>query len=217
MADVVRVLVEVGRKRVFASALDWPGWARSGRSEELALEALAAYAPRYAPVCGIAGLALPPSWDLAVEQRLPGTATTDFGAPDVVADEETDPMPAERATRAALLLDAAWSTFDSVVADSPEGLVKGPRGGGRDRTALVEHVLGAQAAYARMISAPVGAAAAGDPAAIEAMRRTIADQVRTGVAGQRPRGGQPWPIAYAARRLAWHVLDHAWEMEDRRP
>ena len=24
-----------------------------------------------------------------------------------------------------------------------------------------------------------------------------------------------WPPRYAARRLAWHVLDHAWEIEDK--
>ena len=24
-----------------------------------------------------------------------------------------------------------------------------------------------------------------------------------------------WPARYAARRIAWHVLDHAWEIEDR--
>ena len=24
-----------------------------------------------------------------------------------------------------------------------------------------------------------------------------------------------WPVRYAIRRMAWHVLDHAWEMEDR--
>ena len=26
---------------------------------------------------------------------------------------------------------------------------------------------------------------------------------------------QGWPTRYAARRIAWHVLDHAWEIEDR--
>ncbi|HKA98202.1 MAG TPA: hypothetical protein VKD66_18215 [Streptosporangiaceae bacterium] len=26
---------------------------------------------------------------------------------------------------------------------------------------------------------------------------------------------QGWPARYAARRIAWHALDHAWEMEDR--
>jgi hypothetical protein len=24
-----------------------------------------------------------------------------------------------------------------------------------------------------------------------------------------------WPPRYAARRIAWHVLDHAWEIEDK--
>jgi hypothetical protein len=31
-----------------------------------------------------------------------------------------------------------------------------------------------------------------------------------------PRGGQRWPARYFVRRAAWHVLDHAWEIEDRR-
>jgi len=43
---MIRVVVEGGAKRVFASAVDWPGWARSGRDEAAALEALLAYAPR---------------------------------------------------------------------------------------------------------------------------------------------------------------------------
>ena len=24
-----------------------------------------------------------------------------------------------------------------------------------------------------------------------------------------------WPVRYAIRRMAWHVLDHAWEMQDK--
>ena len=31
--------------------------------------------------------------------------------------------------------------------------------------------------------------------------------------GQVPPHG--WPTRYAARRIAWHVLDHAWEIEDK--
>lgn len=42
------VIIETGAKRAFASAAEWPGWARSGRDEAAALEALVAYAPRYA-------------------------------------------------------------------------------------------------------------------------------------------------------------------------
>jgi hypothetical protein len=36
----------------------------------------------------------------------------------------------------------------------------------------------------------------------------------------RPSDGSPladrkWTARYAARRIAWHALDHAWEIEDR--
>ena len=30
-----------------------------------------------------------------------------------------------------------------------------------------------------------------------------------------PLADRKWPPRYAARRIAWHALDHAWEMEDR--
>ena len=79
-----RVYLEIGAKRTFACALDWPGWARSGRTEEAALEALAAYADRYRPVPEAARVRFPKSAadGLEVVERLPGSATTDFGAPD---------------------------------------------------------------------------------------------------------------------------------------
>src|SRR5260370_34567783 len=46
----IPLYLEVGRKRVFASALDWPGWTRAGKDEKLAIEARPAYLPRYAVV-----------------------------------------------------------------------------------------------------------------------------------------------------------------------
>ena len=48
----VDVYLEVGKKKVIAGALEWPGWCRIGRDEESALQALAEYAPRYAKVAG---------------------------------------------------------------------------------------------------------------------------------------------------------------------
>src|SRR5690349_9971305 len=48
MVPVTDVYLEVGKKRVFACAADWPGWCRSGRDEEQALEALTTSASRYA-------------------------------------------------------------------------------------------------------------------------------------------------------------------------
>jgi len=56
---LAEVYLEVGAKRVFAGAFDWPGWIRSGKDEALALQALAAAADRYAPVARAAGFPIP--------------------------------------------------------------------------------------------------------------------------------------------------------------
>jgi hypothetical protein len=52
----VNVYVEKGAKRVFVGAIDWPGWCRSGRTEDTALEALFASGPRYAKVVAGGGV-----------------------------------------------------------------------------------------------------------------------------------------------------------------
>ncbi|MGO8823708.1 MAG: hypothetical protein ACLQU9_00520 [Acidimicrobiales bacterium] len=40
---------------------------------------------------------------------------------------------------------------------------------------------------------------------------------RDGIAGTLLEGstGTTWPLRYLIRRAAWHVLDHAWELEDK--
>src|SRR5258708_27711844 len=104
----IDVFIEAGNKRVFASALDWPGWARSGRSTELAIAALADYLPRYEPVVRRAGVE-PPAGDLAVAERLPGVAKlADFGALSAAAVIEEKPITAQESHRVAALLRAAW-------------------------------------------------------------------------------------------------------------
>ena len=77
------VYIETGSKKVFACALDWPGWARSGKTEEDALAALADYAARYEPVAKKAGIRFPKTADdnLKVVERVKGDASTDFGIP----------------------------------------------------------------------------------------------------------------------------------------
>lgn len=206
-AVATRVYVEVGSKKAFACSLDWPGWCRAGKTEEAALEALAAYADRYRPVAERAGVRFPTSAGdrLEVVERLPGDATTDFGAPSKVATEDEEPLTAARARRIASLVEASWMVFDDVVAGAPASLRKGPRGGGRDRDKIVDHVEDAQASYARLLRLPAGQRdRAGIVAALQAARRPRPEsEART------------WPYRYAARRIAWHVLDHAWEIEDR--
>ena len=40
-------------------------------------------------------------------------------------------------------------------------------------------------------------------------RQAFSTAVRAGAPGA------TWPLGYAVRRFAWHVLDHAWEVEDK--
>ncbi|HEX2275133.1 MAG TPA: hypothetical protein VHG90_14795 [Acidimicrobiales bacterium] len=210
------VYVESGRRRVFAGALDWPGWCRSGKGEEAALEALAAYASRYSPVAAEAGIPFPGDAAQAfdVVERLPGGATTDFGAPQAVAQADRRPLSEAEAERHSALVVAAWAVFDRVVATAPAELRKGPRGGGRDRDAIVDHVLGAEASYARTLGVRHRQPARDDTAAVSALRDAIAAALRTPSSGE-PLTPKGWPPRYAARRIAWHVLDHAWEIEDK--
>ena len=129
------VYLEVGKKKVFACAVDWPGWARAGRTEEDALEALSLYVPRYAVVTDAAGVRFPStvarSFD--VVERLVGNATTDLGAPDKVADVDRAPVTRAQGRRLASLVDASWSVFADVVAGAPSAMRKGQRGGKRPR------------------------------------------------------------------------------------
>ena len=211
------VCMEAGQRRVFAAALDWPGWCRSGRTEEAALGALAAAAPRYAIVAAEAEVAFPATpAEFEVVERLPGSTTTDFGAPDAVAAADREPLSPRAAKRLAALLSASWRVFDRVVATAPAELVKGPRGGGRDRDQIVDHVLGAESGYARKIGVRHGVPARDDDAAVAALREAIVAVLRGARSGD-PLVERGWPARYAARRIAWHVLDHAWEIEDRSP
>jgi hypothetical protein len=211
------VCLEIGTRRVFASALDWPGWVRAGRTDEAALAALAAAAPRYAVVTGEAGIRFPAGAARALDivERLGGNASTDFGAPDAVASRERKPTTAKEAARAAALVAAAWRVFDRVVAGAPAQLRKGPRGGGRDRDAIVAHVLEAEAAYGRRIGLRHQAPDPADTAGVEAHRAAILDVLGAPSDGGPLGGDKGWPLRYAVRRIAWHVLDHAWEIEDR--
>lgn len=207
------VYLELGTKRIFACALEWPGWCRSGRDAESALAALTAYAARYAPVAERAGLPFE-SGDLRVVERVRGGSTTDFGAPEQPAAADARPRDEHTARRQAALLRAAWDLFDDVAAASPAELRKGPRGGGRDRDRMIEHVVAAEASYARRIGVRHKAPAFDDTAAIAALRADIEQAVATPSGGRPPQAGN-WPVAYAARRIAWHVMDHVWEMQDR--
>lgn len=218
MADKVDVYLETGTRRTFAGALEWPGWCRMGRDEAAARQGLFDYAPRYARVLSLTPLTFQPPHDLSglvVVERLPGSATTDFGAPDAVPASDARPLDAGELLRLQTILQACWQAFDATVARAAgRALRTGPRGGGRTVDGIVQHVLEAEAAYL----AQLGGKAPG-PRAAEPLRQAILDTLTAAAQGEiapyGPRGGKRWLPRYFVRRAAWHVLDHDWEIEDR--
>ena len=215
--SAISIGVETGTKRVFAVAVDWPGWCRAAKTEAAALDVLAAYAPRYAPVAARAGIAFTQQFDFTVAERAGGTATTDFGAPDARLPSDRGPLPAAGASRLVGLMRAGWGVLDDTASRVSAELRKGPRGGGRDRDAMLEHVLAAEGAYARKLGVRITQPAAGDAAAIHRFREAIvaACLEHTPHPPSDAESTSQWPVRYFIRRLVWHALDHVWEMEDR--
>jgi hypothetical protein len=215
-SDVPRLAVAIegtGRK-VFAAALDWPGWARAGKTEQLAVETLLAYAPRYASVVRLAGIELGERFAVEVDERGDGSSGTEFGVPSRIFELDARPVDRREAERLASIVEAAWSTFEHVRAGAPAELRKGPRGGGRDRDKMAAHVIEADWSYARELGLKLKSPSPDDSPAVRAAREQVLAVLREPSDGA-PLAGRTWTLRYAARRIAWHALDHAWEMEDR--
>jgi hypothetical protein len=208
----IGVIVEATPRRAFASAVAWPGWSRSGKDEGLALQTLARYAPRYAVVAAKAGLAFPEQVtveDLEVQERDQGGGATEFGVPGRVAELDLRRVTSAEARRLTDLVIAAWDVLAEVAAQAPAELRKGPRGGGRDRDKVVAHVEEAERSYAKSMGIRLPASTP-----IREVRAAIVEVLGLNSDGS-PLPGGAWTQRYAARRIAWHVLDHAWEIEDR--
>ena len=212
----LRIAEEAGAKKAFAWAIDWPGWARSGKTPDLARVALVEYAPRYDPVARAAKLELPDVGEsvLDIVDSVAGGSGTDFGVPSAITDADRRRVTAADAERLASLIAAAWTVFDRIAAGAPASLRKGPRGGGRDRDKMIGHVIEADHAYARELGLRLPEPHFGEREAIDLERAAVLDLLRQPSDGG-PLAGRRWTQRYAARRIAWHALDHAWEMEDR--
>jgi hypothetical protein len=217
----IEVYVEGASKRAFAGAVDFPGWARSGKTEAEALAALAAYQDRYAPVASRADHALPrgeAAFD--VMRRVSGGATTDFGAPEGRLPDDDRPLAAAERKRLTAFVRAAWATFDQAAAGARgKELATGPRGGGRTLAKMIAHVLEAEEGYLGAL----GSRRPKEPTTVAARMPVIRD-LALSVFESRATGApltdaantkKPWTPRFWARRSAWHALDHAWEIEDR--
>jgi hypothetical protein len=223
-ARPIPVALEIGKTRTFASALDWPGWARSGRDEAAALDSLFAYGPRYQHAIRTARLGFRAPTKLTVfkvTERLTGDSTTDFGAPNIAPSIDSGPVDGAELKRLRGVLNACWNAFaEAVEAASSKPLRKGPRGGGRTALQIADHVIESHYSYLRMIYWREPHETVPDilimlkaikHADAKALVFATSDEMPT--AG--PRGGALWKPRYFVRRAAWHILDHTWEIQDR--
>jgi hypothetical protein len=215
------VYLERGQKKTFAIAVDWPGWARSGKDEPSALAALLDYGPRYRRSLGLRAptFEAPTSIeDLKVVERVEGNATTDFGAPGAIRKADADPPDQAELDRLIDLLRRAWAAFDAAAekAAGEELAPAGPRGGGRSVAKMRSHVHEADGGYLNALGGR-----ASNSASSNDLRDIFVEAARARARGELPdegpRGGKRWPARFAVRRSAWHALDHAWEIEDRTP
>jgi hypothetical protein len=216
VTDRVAVYLEVTPRRSFAGAVEWPGWCRAGKTPGEALEALVAYADRYAKVLAGSrlGFTAPARVEeLEVVERMKGNATSEFGAPGVPPKADDRPVRPAELKRLTAILEASWRAFDRA-SETARGvtLTKGPRGGGRDLPKMIEHVLGAEESYL----VALGSRRPAEPhARAKTILAALTARSRNEEVADPNKVAKRWSPRYFVRRAAWHRLDHAWEIEDR--
>ncbi len=218
MTDALRVILEMGKKRrVVAGAMDWPGLDRWGTSEDGAIEKLLSYVPRYAGVAERAGLgsAFARARNVDVVERVPGSSSTDFwGFAHVPSQIERELLPTADLERRLDLLRACWTWFDDVAAHVSPELRAGPRSAGRSRDQIIRHVyINEPEQFSRKVEVRTPFDVVLTPDGLARHRETYLAAIRTYNAEGKP--ARSWPIQFLVRRTAHHVMDHAWEMEDR--
>lgn len=211
-------MLESGKKkRIVACAYDWPGWDRSTTLKGDPLAVLDDYRPRFAKVADLAGYGadFADLGDLTVVEEVEGIGMTDFyGVSGRTATAETEPMTDDEFERKLALLQASWATFDDTAARVSTDLRKGPRGGGREKERIIQHVNGAEIdEFAPKVGVKVPLETRDDPEALLDYRQAFAAAIRDH--HERGAPARSWALPFLIRRCAWHMLDHAWELEDR--
>ena len=220
MTGRLRVILEIGKKRrVVAGAMDWPGLDRWGTSEDDAIEKLLSYVPRYADVAERAGMgpAFAGASEVEVVERVPGSSSTDFwGIAHVPSHIEGEVLSAARLDRRLDLLRATWAYFDDVAAHASAELLPGPRSAGRTRAQIIRHVCyNEPEQFSRKVEVRTPIEVALTPDGLASHRQAYLEAIRAyNAAGKSAR---TWPIQFFVRRTAHHLMDHAWEIEDRDP
>jgi hypothetical protein len=219
MANQLRVALEIGPKgkKVAAVAPDWPGLERGGKTGEAAMERLEAYRPRYAQIAKLAGMdnefAATTTIELVEEYQGPGS--TDFwGISFGFSSIDKQPVSSAELERELALMQACWTFFDQVRWRVSAEMQKGPRGGGRDRDRIVQHTISVEADWAGGLGLPaIPSDKKLTDEELNARRAAYCEAIRAFHAEGKM--AKKWPLRYLIRHTAFHMLDHAWEMEDK--
>jgi hypothetical protein len=218
MTDTIRVAVESGKKgkKSAAYAIDWPGWNRGGKSDGEAYVNWSGYRDRYRSIAERAGLL--DEFDAQVGSEVvvtyEGTGSTDFWGISFASSElDSSAMEPDVLERRLKLLWACWEYFDDVAARVSPELKKGPRGGGRDRDVIINHVLGNERDWAGGVGVDYPLESILDPVVRKQYREELVGAMRAYNAEGRK--AKTWELSFLLRHAAYHTMDHAWEMEDK--
>jgi len=218
-----RVYIEKGRKSVYAASIDWPGWVAQGDSDTASLQNLYNIAERYAKVMHAAQIdySMPISrTDLEVIEILEGGYATDLGGPRATPHFDLSPMSEKEFSAYQELMMAIWRAFDTAVLSSDGKQLNPPiKGGLIDTYAVIDHLiqndqsdlerLGATYRL-RLYSNPLDELRDIREAMLRAMTRAAFHKIPS-----RELLGEIWTVRSFIRKIAWHTLSHAWEIEDR--
>ena len=216
----VRTVVERGPKgkKAVAFAVDWPGWSRGAKTADAALELLESYRERYRPVTreGRTGEEFDAAGPLTLVEDRVGTGSTDFwGISFSPSTVEREPMEPAELDRNIGLLRACWAFFDGVAARVSAEMRKGSRGGGRDRDQIVRHTIRTESElFAKRVGLRVPEGGALAPPSLREFRASYVSALRAYNNGE-GRRMRSWNLPFLIRHSAFHVMDHAWEMEDK--
>jgi hypothetical protein len=219
MAGDLKVILETGPKgkKVVATAWDWPGLERNGKTGDEALAKLRAYLPRYRSVATRAGMAdtFETQTSLQVVERYDGVGSTDFwGISFASCNLDRQPITPDEWKRRLALVRACWAEFDAIAASVSPEMRKGPRGGGRDRDGIINHTFGTERGWARKIGVETPQGAMLTPDGLQHHRDAYIEALRAYHAEGKP-AGRTWTLSFLLRHTAYHVMDHAWEMQDK--
>ena len=210
---------EVGRwpsasrppKKAFATAVDWPGWSRSGKTEELRSRH---WWPTRSDTRRSRELARRTSRRSGVDRRRRadrGRRRDRFGVPDVT-DQDRRPRDREDGERL-----ARWSKRPGRPSTDRRRGARGAAQGTARRRPRPRRSSTTSSARRQAYAHEMGIKRkefTSDRAARRRLRAAMLEDLRAPSDGS-PIADRKWTTRYAAHRIAWHALDHAWEIEDR--